>query len=62
MTMREYLIRERIEAAEFMLSTGSRSIPETASLLRFCDQSYFTAVFGRIKGMTPKQYRDRAQR
>lgn len=62
MTMREYLIRERVEAAALMLSTGSRSIPETASLLRFCDQSYFTAVFGRIKGMTPKQYRDLAQR
>lgn len=62
MTMREYLIRQRIETAARMLSTDSLSIPAIASLLRFCDQSYFTVVFRRYKGMTPKQYRDQNAR
>jgi AraC-like DNA-binding protein len=26
--------------------------------LRFCDQSYFTQVFRRQTGLTPRQYRD----
>lgn len=61
-TMREYLIRERIETAALMLVTTPRSIGEIATLLRFCDQSYFTAVFRRIKGMTPNRYRVQNQR
>ena len=58
-TMRNYLLRERIEAAKQMLVTDSRSIPQIASFLRFCDQSYFTAVFRRHTGMTPGQYRSK---
>lgn len=57
MTMREYLIRERIEAAKQLLVASDRSIPQIASLLRFCDQSYFTAVFRRQTGLTPGEYR-----
>ena len=57
MTMREYLTRERIEAAKQLLAASDRSIPQIASLLRFCDQSYFTLTFRRQTGMTPGQYR-----
>ena len=32
------------------------------SLLRFCDQSYFTAVFRRQTGLTPGEYRKTNQR
>lgn len=58
-TMREYLIHERIETAKQLLVTTDRTIPQIASLLRFCDQSYFTKVFRRIEGITPNTYRDR---
>lgn len=34
-----------------------KSIAEIAQLLRFCDQSYFIAVFRRNTGMTPNTYR-----
>lgn len=56
-TMRDYLSHERIEAAKELLVSTSQSIPEIASLLRFCDQSYFTLVFRRETGQTPGQYR-----
>ena len=57
MTMREYLIQERVEAARQLLAASDRTIPQIASLLRFCDQSYFTMVFRRQTGMTPGAYR-----
>ena len=56
-TMRDYLSHERIEAAKELLAARDQSIPEIASLLRFCDQSYFTLVFRRETGMTPGQDR-----
>ena len=56
-TVREYLNCERIEAAKQLLAASDRSIPQIASLLRYCDQSYFTLVFRRETGLTPGQYR-----
>lgn len=57
MTMRQYLTSLRIDAAKELLITSDRTILQIASLLRFCDQSYFTMVFRRQTGMTPMQYR-----
>ena len=62
MTMREYLTRERIETARQLLAASDRSIPQIGSLLRFCDQSYFTKVFRNLTGQTPRQYRERKRR
>ena len=62
MTMREYLTRERIKTAKQLLAASERSIPQIASLLRFCDQSYFTKVFREITGQTPRQYREQNHR
>lgn len=62
MTMREYLTQERIETARQLLAASDRSIPQIASLLRFCDQSYFTKVFRELTGQTPRQYRERNHR
>ena len=57
LTLREYLTRERIEAAKQLLAATDRTIPQIASLLRFCDQSYFTMVFRSQTGQTPGEYR-----
>ena len=59
LTLREYLTRERIEAAKQLLAVSDRTIPQIASLLRFCDQSYFTKVFRRQTGQTPGKYRNK---
>ena len=56
-SMREYVVDERIAAAKQLLETTDRSIPSIASLLRFCDQSYFTCSFRERTGTTPAQYR-----
>jgi AraC-like DNA-binding protein len=42
--------------------TDERSIAQIASLLRFCDQSYFTQVFRQRTGLTPRQYRNAHRR
>ncbi len=62
MTMREYLTRERVEAAKQLLAATDRTIPQIASLLRFCDQSYFTMVFRRQTGQTPGEYKKKNRR
>lgn len=59
LTIREYLTRERIEAAKHLLITSNHAISQIAFLLRFCDQSYFTLVFRKETGLTPGQYRDK---
>ena len=60
--MREYLLQERIEAAKQLLAATERTIPQIASLLSFCDQSYFTLMFRRHTGITPGEYRKQNQR
>lgn len=35
------------------------SLPEITSCLRYPSQSYFTQVFRKYRGQTPRQYRDR---
>ena len=62
LTLREYLTRERIEAAKQLLAVSDRTIPQIASLLRFCDQSYFTMVFRRQTGQTPGEYKKKNRR
>lgn len=61
-TMRAYLTAERIKTAQRLLVTDECSIAQIAALLRFCDQSYFTQVFRRQTGLTPRQYRDANRR
>lgn len=61
-SVREYLLQERIAAAKQLLAATDHTIPQIASLLSFCDQSYFTLVFRRQTGTTPGEYRKQAKR
>ncbi len=55
------LLREaRVERACELLAETNQTVAAIASETGFCDQSYFTHVFQRIKKTTPKQYRDTA--
>ena len=56
-SIHEYLMDERISAAEQLLREGKMSLSEIAALLQFCDQSHFVAAFRRKTGMTPGKYR-----
>lgn len=56
-TLQEYILRERVGAAENMLKFSDYSISQIASYLCFQSQSYFGMIFKRYTGMTPGNYR-----
>lgn len=58
-TISEYIQNARVEAAKNLLSHSDYSVFDICIYLNFNDQSYFTKVFRKHTGMTPKQYRNR---
>jgi YesN/AraC family two-component response regulator len=59
MTLTEYIQTEKIKEAKKLISYSDTSISEICSLLNFNDQSYFTKLFKKYTGITPKQYREK---
>lgn len=53
----EWLREARIREACRLLADPDKTLAEIAADCGFCDQSYFTHVFRRIRGTTPRQYR-----
>jgi AraC-like DNA-binding protein/mannose-6-phosphate isomerase-like protein (cupin superfamily) len=51
-----YLNAYRIEVARFHLAQGEQSVTEIAYACGFNDLSYFSRIFRKHTGMTPKQY------
>lgn len=54
-----YLNRYRVSVAKFLLATTMESIDVIAGKTGFSDTSYFCAVFRKIEGCSPVQYRKR---
>ncbi|BBH20681.1 AraC family transcriptional regulator [Paenibacillus baekrokdamisoli] len=54
----DYIQRERIEEAKKLISLSDTSLSDVCSSLAFNDQSYFTKVFKKFTGVTPKQFRN----
>jgi len=48
----------RVERSKSLLRNGAMSLAEIASTVGFDDQSYFTKVFKKHAGMSPKKYRE----
>lgn len=57
LSFKEYLNHVRIDEAQRLLTTTDDPIMDIAIACGFSDQSYFTKVFKKLTGMTPKQYR-----
>jgi AraC-like DNA-binding protein len=55
----KYLIHYRVEKARVMLTHTDESMKNICQDVGFCDQSYFGAVFRKIVGVTPAEYRRR---
>lgn len=53
----DYIQRERIEEAKRLMELPGITLSDIATRLHFNDQSYFTKVFKKYTGMTPKQFR-----
>ncbi|WP_379131925.1 response regulator [Paenibacillus sp. sgz500958] len=59
MTFVEYVTLQRMEAAKFMLVNSDKSITTIGSGVGYHERRYFTKVFQKQTGMSPKEYRDR---
>ena len=53
-----YINKVRIDKAKLMLLDNGTPLVEVASECGFEDQSYFTKVFKRLVGVSPKRYRE----
>lgn len=57
LTFKEYLNMVRVEEAKRLLSNTDYAIIDIAVAVGFDDQSYFSKVFKKFTGLTPRQYR-----
>jgi AraC-like DNA-binding protein len=55
---RQFILRDKIEAAKRILHAQSTSVTDIALDLGFVSSQYFATVFKRITGMTPSRYRE----
>ena len=53
-----YITSVRLEKSRKMLAEGRASLAEIAAACGFEDQSYFSRVFKKAEGISPKKYRD----
>ncbi|WP_346888005.1 helix-turn-helix domain-containing protein [Clostridium sp. UBA1056] len=58
-SMSEYIQQTKINESINLLTFTNTSIHQICSLLNFTDQSYFTKIFRKFTGTTPKDYRER---
>ncbi len=59
MTIQQFIIRSRIQAAAHELTHSQRTISEIALMFGFSDQSAFTNQFHSVAGFPPRIYRER---
>lgn len=57
-TLVEYLNVRRVEESQYYLRHTSKSITGISNQFHFCNQSYFTRIFKKYTGVTPKHFRD----
>lgn len=58
-TISDYIVKKRIEAAENMLKYSDHTCIEITECLRFSSESHFIHVFKKHTGYTPKCYREK---
>ena len=58
MTCMNYLLKLRLDLAKVLLSTTQIPIGEVSARVGFEDQNYFTKVFKKHEGMSPKAFRN----
>ena len=57
----EYIHREKLREAEYLLRHTDYTLSEITSYLNYPSQSYFTQIFKKYKNQTPQQYRDKVK-
>ena len=54
-----YLTRQRIEQAMVQIREGKAGLTEISCLVGYDDYTYFSRVFKKLAGVSPREYRDR---
>ena len=57
-TMSEFIQQQRIEIAKNFLEFSGMTITDIATVLEFCNPAYFTKIFKKHTGVSPKNYRN----
>lgn len=57
-SVKEYILREKIEQAKVMLTSTNESIQKISDSLAFGNRSYFYTCFQKQEGMSPSEYRN----
>ncbi|GEL05813.1 helix-turn-helix transcriptional regulator [Rummeliibacillus sp. G93] len=60
-TLVEYLNVRRVEESQYYLRHTNKSISEISDQFHFCNQSYYTRIFKKYVGCTPKHFRDKPE-
>lgn len=55
--LRRYINRKKIAESKYFLKHTDSSLLDIALLFGFCNQSYYTSLFKKFNGMTPRQYK-----
>lgn len=58
----DYVQQQRIEEAKRLLELPGITLSDIATRLHFNDQSYFTKVFKKYTGLTPRQFKQQSER
>ncbi len=58
-TIRDYIIRKRLDMAKHLLTTTQISVSEISETVGFSDYNYFIRAFGKRIGFSPLEYRKR---
>lgn len=57
LTPMDYLVNKRIDEAKVLLEDGSLKIKDIASVVGYEDSLYFSKVFKKFTGVSPKEYK-----
>lgn len=58
MTLTDYIHRQKIREAQYLLDTTNLSLVMISEKLCFSSQQQFQAIFKKVTGMTPRQYQN----
>lgn len=57
-TLVEYINIRKVEEAQYYLRFSSKQISDISNQFYFCNQSYFTRIFKKYTGETPRRFRN----
>lgn len=61
-TLVEYINIRKVEEAQYYLRFSTEKISDISNRFHFCNQSYFTRIFKKYTGQTPRRFRNSLER